>query len=220
MNSENIPVENINITKERLLAFCQKNKKYLLYFSIFAIMAILGTVIFSRLQKQKYIDISSNFYQIISSEEKSQDLENLQQLYQENNSEKISSLLSLNYAKLLVSENKVDQAIAVYQKISQNKSHDDFIKDFASFMQLKTMISYDYKKFNSEIEILLQNLNKKQNHHLRYYVFEQEAVFLFLTGNKDLSYQKFLKLANPLNKDIATEIKNRAQIMIKNHENN
>ena len=74
--------------------------------------------------------------------------------------------MSLNYAKLLVSENKVDQAIAVYQKISQNKSHDDFVKDFASFMQLKTMISYDYKKFNSEIEILLQNLNKKQNHHL------------------------------------------------------
>jgi hypothetical protein len=220
MNSENIPVENINITKERLLAFCQKNKKYLLYFSIFAIMAILGLMIFFQLEKQKYIDISSNFYKIISSEEKSQNLKNLKQFYQENNSKKISSLFSLNYAKLLVSENKVDQAITIYQKISQNKSYDNFTKDFASFMQLKTMISYDYNKFNSEIKILLQNLNKKQNHHLKYYVFEQEAIFLFLTGNKDLSYQKFLKLVNPLNKDVAAEIKNRAQIMIKNHEDN
>jgi predicted negative regulator of RcsB-dependent stress response len=208
--------KSINITKENLVDFCHKNQKYLFSFASFMVLVILGFIVFFQLEKQKYIDASTDFYQTIYSEEISQNSQYFQQIYKKNKSAKISALGLLNYAKILIKENQIDKAIKTYGNIVKNKSYDEFIRNFADFMQLKTMISSDYKKFDIEITDSLERLIRTESHYLKYHIFEQEAIFLLLKGNKKESYKKFLKLANPINSDIAVQIKNRAKIIVKN----
>lgn len=220
MSSGHIPTENINITKERIVAFYHKNQKYIFATIACVILFIMAFIVLYQYQKKKYTSLSTNFYQKYSSEQLSENSQYFQKIYQEHKSKKISALPALNYADSLIQRNQINQAIKLYQEISQNKSYDAFIRNFADFMRLKAMIAHDYQKFDVQITKLLKHLTKKQNHHLKYHIFEQEAVFLLLKGDKQQSYQKFLTLANPLNNDISVQIKNRAKVMIKNHENN
>ena len=220
MSSGYILEENINITKEKLVAFYHKNQKYIFTTIACAILFIMAFIVFSQYQKKKYTSLSTNFYQKYFSEQLFENSQYFQKIYQEHKSKKISALPALNYADSLIQKNQINQAVKLYQEISQNKSYDVFIRNFADFLQLKAMITHDYQKFDVQITKLLKYLTKKQNHHLKYHIFEQEAVFLLLKGDKQQSYQKFMTLANPLNNDISVQIKNRAKVMIKNHENN
>ena len=97
-----------------------------------------------------------------------------------------------------------------------NKSYDQFIIDFASFAALKHMIAYDYKKFDNQITQYLKILTKEKNNKLKYHIFEQEAVFLWLKNDKANAKEKFLKLANAVSGEINLKIKKRAKIMLKN----
>jgi predicted negative regulator of RcsB-dependent stress response len=212
MTLKNTQEEKINITKEKFIYFLQKNKKYIILFIIFFILLAVGLLASYSVKKQNNIKLSVDFYKEINSLDEA---ENLKKYYQENKSKKVSSLIALNYANSLVENNNIKQAIEIYDDITKNKSYDNFIRDFADFMKLKAMISSDYKKFNKEITDLIEISKNKENHNLKYYIFEQEAIFLFLNNNKEQSYQAFLTLSDKLNIEIPQQIKMRAKLMVR-----
>ena len=217
MEQENTELEREiigSIKKERFLAIYQKYKKIILtLFAIFILIPFAITISHIVSNKQN-IAYSTKLYQAYSLNSQSNNIkiEQFKDIYYEGM--KGSKILAgLNYANILVTEKRFDDAIEIYLEINGDSSYDDFIRKLSGFLALKIMVDDKSQKYQKQISGLLIILKAQNNDHFQYLIAEQEAIFDWNNKRYEIAYNKFLQLSNPLKQDIAQDIKNRAKIM-------
>ena len=217
MEQENTELEREiigSIKKERFLAIYQKYKKIILtLFAIFILIPFAITISHIVSNKQN-IAYSTKLYQAYSLNSQSNNIkiEQFKDIYYEGM--KGSKILAgLNYANILVTEKRFDDAIEIYLEINGDSSYDDFIRKLSGFLALKIMVDDKSQKYQKQISGLLIILKAQNDDHFQYLIAEQEAIFDWNNKRYEIAYNKFLQLSNPLKQDIAQDIKNRAKIM-------
>ncbi len=97
----------------------------------------------------------------------------------------VKSIASLRYAAILLSANKSDDAIKIYQEVSSCRSCNDYVREYAKLLLVKVMAT-DVKK---DDELLLAISEAESDSIiLKYYLTEQRA--LYYLKKKDFAKSK------------------------------
>ena len=197
--------------RDGLFRFFGKNKKTIATVSITALVATIGFFAFSSFQKSQQEKFSEILHQSLIDQqvgEAEKAKENLKKIYDAKSAPSgVWSLASIRYAAFLLEEGNKSEAEIVYQKVHSCKSCDDYIRDLAGLLVVKTWMSdvNEVKKdgLNSRIEAI-ENSSKI----LRYYVSEQRALLELQKNNLEKSYQIFDAIAK--NPEASQALKTRA----------
>jgi hypothetical protein len=197
--------------RDGLFRFFGRNKKIILTVSVVALVATIGFLAFNSFQKSRQEKFSEILHQSLIDQqvgETEKAKENLKKIYDAKSAPSgVWSLASIRYAAFLLEEGKKSEAEMVYQKVHSCKSCDDYIRDLAGLLVVKTWMSDtdEVKKedLNSRIEAI-ENSSKI----LRYYVSEQRALLELQKNNLEKSYQIFDAIAK--NPEASPALKARA----------
>ncbi len=197
--------------RDGLFRFFGKNKKTILTVSIAALVATIGFLAFNSFQKSRQEKFSGILHQSLIDQqvgETEKAKENLKKIYDAKSAPSgVWSLASIRYAAFFLEEGNKSEAEIIYQKVHSCRSCDDYIRDLAGLLVVKTWMSdvNEVKKegLNSRIEAI-ENSSKT----LRYYISEQRALLELQKNNLEKSYQIFDAIAK--NPEVSQSLKTRA----------
>lgn len=116
----------------------------------------------------------------------------------------------MQYAKILIREGKIDEAINLYLTINKDSDHDQFFREYAGLMAIKYLIE---KNDNKKYDILnIINRIEKDSSNLKDHITEQKAIYFWknkMIKESEEIFQKLLK-----NIETPEKIRQRARIMI------
>ncbi len=201
-----------NMHKERIVSHVRAHQKKIAYV-IVTIIAVLiiwtGWCFYSKIQSEKY---SAILHQVVIDEQQG-NLEkataSLKEIYDSSAPAGVKEIASLKYASHLLANDKNDEAIEVYLNTNKSKRFDNYIREYAGLLAVKTMISSGKDK--EKIAALIKDLEKNSK-VLKYNFIEQRGMFAWDNENYKEANDAFKILAdNPEASDI---IKKRAKDMV------
>ena len=198
----------IEIVTTKLLEFYKNNKKKVIFSGIFVFFLAIFVVTYSFHIK----NINQKYSVILQELFLQDDFDNkkLQELVEQNNSKAIKLVASMQYAKILIREGKIDEAINLYLTINKDRDHDQFFREYAGLMAIKYLIE---KNDNKKYDILnIINRIEKDSSNLKDHITEQKAIYFWknkMIKESEEIFQKLLK-----NIETPEKIRQRERIMI------
>ncbi len=179
--------------------FYQKNKKLLTRLALVVIAALVAFAafkIYQNAQERKFSEILHRSFieQQLGQIDKAK--ENLQKIYETKYAPSgIWSLASLRYAALMLEEGKKSQAAEVYVKINKCLSCDDYFRDAAGLLAVKTWMSEESEIKKEDLASRIKKIEDSSK-TLRYHIAEQRALLEMQKNNLEKSYEIFGLIAN------------------------
>jgi hypothetical protein len=202
------------IQKDQLLFIIKKYQKII---SIILIALILFSIFYtcwSWYQKNQSKKYSIILHQSLIDDQNGNTKKStlaLKQIYQSSASTKVKQIASLRYAISLTKDGKNEQAIEVYLNINKNKKFDQYVREYAGLIALKTLVSSS--KINDKEKILsLGNKLEKDSKFLKYQIIEQKGLLLWNLREFKGANETFKTIVN--NPEASDQIKQRAKEMI------
>ena len=158
-----------------LLNFYRNNRIKIfsiLFILILVATSYVGNYFYNKNINQKYSVILQGLFL-----DKTVDIDRLKALVDQNNSSGIKFIASMQYAKILAKEGKIDKAIDLYLAINNSKEYDDFFKEYAGLLAIRHLVEFqDDKKYN-----IIANISriKGSSSNLKNHIIEQEAIYLW-----------------------------------------
>lgn len=106
----------------------------------------------------------------------------------------IKSMASIRYAAFLLEESNKSEALKVYLDLNQCSSCDEFIRDLAGLLAVRTITSDEKELAKAENMAVIQKIEQKAT-IFKYQIAEQRALIELLKGNLENSYQIFEMIA-------------------------
>jgi hypothetical protein len=204
----------IQALKEKAIGHLKTHQKLISYALIAAVLAAVLATAFSfynQFQSKKY---SAILHQSLIDEQKgdaAKATEALKTIYESSAPAGVKSIASLKYAIALSNSNQTDQAIEVYLAVNQNKKFDDYMREYAGLLAVKTLIGQDKKDNQEKITTLLTRL-EKESKILKYYIIEQKGIAQWNAGDFKTAYETFKSITDNL--EASEMLKKRASEMV------
>lgn len=170
--------------KDAIKNFLGKNTKLVAKALIVAVVCVVtysGYSLYSNSQKSKFSEILHRALidQQLGNLDKAK--EALKSIHDSSAPSGLKSLASMRYAAMLLDENKKSEAAAIYQKISECKSCDVYVRDLGGLLAIKTWLSDENE---SKKDDLLSRVEKieSDSKELRFQISEQKA-FIYMQKN-------------------------------------
>lgn len=197
---EAILLQFINFYKQNKLKFISLILLIVILFSSY-----IGYYFYNKDINQKY----SVILQEIFLKEKI-DSDELKILVEQNNSDGIKFISSMQYAKTLINNNKIDKAIDLYILINRNNDYDGFFREYAGLLAVKYLVSLNDNKKYDIIDNIIKI--KSESVNLKSHIIEQEAIYYWKNGKNNESKNLFQSLIDDFT--TSKEIKNRSIMML------
>lgn len=211
-------VENLrpHFQKDQIIVHLNNHQKKIIIviLTAIAILAVWGGYCFyEKSQSKKY---SGLLHQALIFEQ-SRQLEKsnaiLKEIYESSAPSGVRQIASLKYASQILSSGNNEKAIEIYLKINKTKSFDQYIREYAGLIGLRTMIGVEKNK--EKISALISNLEKNSK-ILKYYIIEQKAIFAWENKEFKTAGEIFKILSQ--NPEVTGALKIRAEEMAKIYE--
>ena len=201
---------------EDIMRIFKKNKKLfaiILGFAITSSIAFTAYKINQRSQQEKYSEMlhQSMIDEQLGDMEKTK--KTLKSIHDSSSAPSgVKSLASMRYAGIMIQEGKKAEAIKIYQDVNDCNFCDDYIKELAGLLLVRTIMTDDI--VDNKEKIAQQILDIENNSKiLRYYIAEQRGYLELNSNNLEKSYQIFEMISK--NPDVKENLKNRASDAIK-----
>lgn len=122
-----------------------------------------------------------------------------------------ASIAGLRQASLLLQENKIEEALALYDRLSKSKDAPDEMKELADLLYVNTVINATSLNKDEEVEKRLKYL-ARQGAPWHYSALEISAFYALGKGEKERAGELFESLAKE--EAAPVRIRNRASEMI------
>lgn len=119
----------------------------------------------------------------------------------------IKSMASIRYAAFLLEESNKSEALKIYLGLNKCSSCDDFIRDLAGLLAVRTLTTDEEQLSKPENIELIQKIENKAT-ILKFHIAEQRALIELLKGNLEKSYQIFEMIAK--SPEVKQGLKSRA----------
>lgn len=195
------------VAQESLLNFFKKYGKLLAIIAIFIILAIAGNKTYKFFENKKITKTSDQYFvaeELLAKNDKDKAIAELDAVIN-NGYGNFKYVAGFRKAEILIGENKLDEAIEIYDKISNAKDADVSLKDLAALF-LVHKLSETGKKEDGRVAIKLAEITKV-GRPFRYNALEIKGQLELDKGNKEGAKEIFLALKN----DIATPESTRAR---------
>ncbi len=198
--------------REGLKKVFQKHSKTI---AAFVIVVVIGLIVWSilnfyqKLQEEKF---SAMLHQSILYQQSGEvsnaklELEKIMQASSAPNN--IKAFASLRYAAFLLSENKKQEAVEVYQKVGMCGSCDDYVKDFANLLLVKFWVADEQEFAKEDLSLRIEKIEEHST-VLKYYIAEQRALLELQKHNLEKSYQIYESIIK--NSAESAALKSRAE---------
>ena len=202
-----------DIRKERISTLWKKYGLYLILLVVLIITSVLG------LQINKSINIANNekivesYLSATTNKNYSEAKSKIEKLISLDN-KYISSLSELKISNLLIEEGNETEGVLILERIIQNNSYDQLIKDSATYFLL--MLKID-ELTEDQIKIYLTD-EKIENSNFKYLFKELLGIKSLLLNDKTNAIQRFSHIVESL--EVPLDIKIRANKFLELLENN
>ncbi|OFW79699.1 MAG: hypothetical protein A2887_02055 [Alphaproteobacteria bacterium RIFCSPLOWO2_01_FULL_40_26] len=198
------------VRTDKLVKFFFDNGRLLLQLGLALIVVAIifvGFVSWQKANREKFSSIlhQSLIYQQNGELDKAK--ENLKKIVDSDSApEGIKSLASLRYGAFLLEEGKKDEAAKIYLDVNDCRSCDDYVRELAGLLAVRTFLSDETQKPD-----LAEHIERVENKSriLRYHIAEQRAFFELQKNNLEKSYQIFEMIAKA--PESAQTLKTRAE---------
>lgn len=119
----------------------------------------------------------------------------------------VQSLASFRYAAFLLERRDLAQAAEIYKKVNDCRFCDDYLKDLAGLLLVKTWMINSDESAQKDLAQKIEEVEQK-GEVLKYYITEQRALLEMQRDNLEASYKAFSSIANATN--VAPDLKERA----------
>lgn len=198
--------------RENLKNFFSKNYKEVKIAAISAVVILISYIAFSAFQSAQKLKYSSMLHQALIDEQMgnfSKSKETLKNIFESKTTpNQIKAISGLRYGASLLQEGKISKAAETYQEIAECSSCDEYLKNLAALLAVKTWMS-DAEEM--KLEDLSKRIQKLENSAtiLRTQISEQRAILELQKNNLEKSYQIFELISK--SEESSLELKNRAQ---------
>jgi len=186
--------------------------KTVVSFIILLVVLGLGVIGFRSYQKSQQEKFSTILHQSLINQqigEPEKAKENLKTIYEAKSAPKgVRSLASIRYAAFLLEEGNKSEAAKIYAEVNDCKSCDEYIRDLAGLLLVKTWMSDETELQKADLNERVSKI-EKTNKILRYYILEQKAWLEMKRNELEKSYQTFESIAK--NPETAKALKARAE---------
>jgi hypothetical protein len=198
-------IENIY---KKIFGICKNHKKKIITFLFFAIIAIIFYISHFFYIKNVNTKHSSMLQEL--SLDKEYPEEKLQILISQNSSKPIKFIASMQYAKILFANDKIDQAIELYLKINDDNDNDKFFREYAGLIAIKHIVHLNDNKKYQILDII--NKMESESLYLKDYILEQKAIYYWKNDLDIEAKEIFNNLVT--NIESSENIKKRAKMII------
>lgn len=178
--------------KENLKKFFNKNNKHISRSAIVAFAVLIILVIANSVQSSREKKFSEIFHQSLIDQQlgnEKQAREKLQKIYDAKSAPSgVRSLAALRLAAAFFNEGNLDGAEKIYSEISSCGSCDDYLRDLAGLLLVKTWLSDEGEISKDDIITRVEKV-ENSNKLLKFYISEQRAFLESSKGNLEKSYQ-------------------------------
>jgi len=184
--------------RDNLFKFFGKNSKAISMLATVVLVGAVGFFAFSYFQKSQQEKFSEILHQSLINQQLgdiAKAKENLKKIYDAKSAPSgVWSLASIRYAAFLLEEKNKTEAEIVYQEINHCKSCDDYVRELAGLLVVKTWISDDNELAKEDLSSRIEKIENSSK-VLRYYISEQRALLELQKNNLEKSYQIFNAIA-------------------------
>ncbi len=116
----------------------------------------------------------------------------------------VKSLTSLRYAGLLLNEGSYDDALKIYQEITDNGRYDRYIRELSGLLATKILVIKSGSNVDKAAqEATLKQVDKIESYAkiLRPFIAEQKGILEMKFGNLDKSYAIFAQIISDQNSE-------------------
>lgn len=202
--------------KDQIIVHLNNHQKKIVIVILTAVVILVvwsGYCFYEKSQSKKY---SKLLHQALISEQSGKFEKSnatLKEIYESSAPSGVREIASLKYASQTLSSGNHEKAIQIYLKINKTKSFDQYIREYAGLIALRTMISVEKDK--EKVSALISNLEKNSK-ILKYYVLEQKAIFAWENKEFKTAGEIFTNLSK--NPEVTGALKIRADEMAKIYE--
>ncbi len=206
--------------KDKISNFLTKNKKNLLIIAGILFAALVTFFIYDYVQTGRQKTFSKIYHQAIIKEEKGDYKEAtklLKSIYESGSAPAgIKALASLRYAAAVISENKTNKALEIYEEIAFTGKYDDYLQDLSGLLLAKLLIvNFDINPTKEASRHAIIKIKKVINVNRVFKLEAQEQLaILYIKLDKNDEARKILESIS-INKDGSQNLKNRISKLIK-----
>lgn len=198
---------NNELFKNNLLAFYNNNRQKLLISLVLGVIILISTMSYIF-----YVDHLTKKYSLILQKsfiEEEIDYKLVNEVIDQNYSNGLKLLSSLQYAKFLIEDKKIDDAVKLYLSVNENEDNDQFFREYAGLVAIKHMMNLEVDADN-----FLAIINKIESSSLiiRSYITEQKAIYFWKNKEFDEAKEVYNFLINDI--EVPLKVKDRAKMML------
>ncbi len=193
-----------------------KNSKLIIALILLSVFLLSVFFIFTSYQDSKKEKFSEKLHQALIYQEKGEMKkveEILQDIYHSNSAPSgVKSIASIRLAAILMEDDQKPEAVKIYQEINNNKNYDQYIRELAGLLEIKTLIAIDDKSKQKETLEIINKIESKAT-PLKYYISEQKGIFAMKQGDLEGANKIFESIAK--NPESSEPLKKRSGEMLK-----
>lgn len=197
---------------ENIAKFISRNGKNILRFAIALVFVAIALALFNSYQKFNQEKFSTILHQSLINQqigEVEKAKADLKKIVDSGSAPSgVKSLASLRYAAFLLEEGNKAEAVKLYLDVNNCRSCDNYIRDLAGLLAVKTWMSDEEEIRKSDLE---ERIKKIEDHAkiLHHHIAEQRALLELQKNNLEKSYQIFEQIAAA--KEVSQPLKARAE---------
>jgi hypothetical protein len=202
--------------RENFNSIFVKNSKLiiaLILLSIFFLGAFFAVTNYQDNKKEKF---SKQLHQALIYQEKGdieKTKETLENIYNSNSAPNgVKSIASLRLAAILMQSDQKLEALKIYQNINNNGNYDQYIRELAGLLEVKTLVVIDDKSKEKETLATINKIESKSS-LLKYYISEQKGILAMKQNDFETAKKIFEEISK--NPESSESLKQRSGEMLK-----
>ena len=201
--------------KEKIRQFFAKNGKIFITISAILMVGALSLFaldIYQESQEAKYSEIFQQSLMDQQAGDMEKAKESLKKIVDARSPSGIKALASLRYAGLLFNENKIAEALEIYQKVNDCRGCDAYIKDLGGLLEIRIWLSDETVAPKEGLLAKIEKIESKSS-ALKLEISEQKALFQMQQGELEKAYLALEAISK--NPEVSQNLKSRSEEFLK-----